>query len=293
MRAACLYQQQYRGQKCQCGREQLRDPQRGARDIQTVCPQALDPGAADAVPEKVKQRSLSVVAAAAFPLPNDQSDQTDEVPQALIQESRVHADTAAVRCGELHAAEDIRLRAEGFAVHEVAPAADDLSDQKAEDEHVEHRLPGDLLFSADRQHRQHACDHAAVNGQPSVPDRHDLIRMGQIIIGLESNEIQSRADDRKRDEPDDQIVDVILADAEALRMLRAPGNAEQKADRDDHAVEIDVPAEQREIRRRIDRQVAEQPGKRDRRRALNGLDDRFHLLSPFPASRRTARCAPA
>ena len=70
--------------------------------------------------------------------------------------------------GETHAAENSRFRAEGLAVHKVAPAADGLSDEQPHHAAVGHRPELDLLDAAKDECRQKAHDDCAVDGKPAV-----------------------------------------------------------------------------------------------------------------------------
>ena len=94
---------------------------------------------------------------------------------------------AAVGRDKPHAAEDIRLRAEGLAVHEVAPAAEYLPDQQPVAQQVEHRAERYLLFAAHEPYHQHPGDDAAVNGEPAVVDGEYLVRVLDVVIQPEEH----------------------------------------------------------------------------------------------------------
>ena len=96
--------------------------------VEAVHPQALDHGPAQAIPGCVAQGDLAVVGPLGVEVIQEQK--AAEVPQALIEERRVHLNVRTRDGRQAHAPRQRRLRAEGLAVHEVAPAADALPDEQ-------------------------------------------------------------------------------------------------------------------------------------------------------------------
>ena len=113
-----------------------------SRQVELVCADHLDPGAADAVSREIEKDDFSVEFLF-LPAKEEQPEQA-EVPDPLIEEGRVHLDIiGALRdvggeflCDvarahrserQAHGKQGIRVSAEHFPVEEVAPAADHLA----------------------------------------------------------------------------------------------------------------------------------------------------------------------
>ena len=179
--------------------------------------------------------------------PDRQKDQAYEVPQAFVQEGRVHVYGRSVRADKPHAAEHVRLRAKGLAVHKIAPAAYDLPDEQAENDDVQHRGQRDLLVAADKPQRENAGDNAAVDGEAAVAQDEYLRGFCKVMVKLEEHVVEPRADYRRRDDDEDGVVHVVLLDAEARADARAAYYAEDEAEGYDDAVEVDFEAEHRKV----------------------------------------------
>ena len=180
-------------------------------------------------------------------------------------------DRVLPRLGESHAAEDVRLAAEGLAVEEVAPAADALADEQTVDREIAERAEGDRPLAAPQDHEREPREDAAVDGETALPDLEDIEQVAGILVPAEDHVIQPRADDDRRDQPEDEVIEIVRRDAdEFFAAVGAVEDAEQKAQRDHRAVKIERPPEEHEGARRVDREVSEH-GEADERRAQNRL----------------------
>lgn len=206
----------------------------------------------------------------AFFREDDEENQPRQVPQTLIQEGGVDVDGAAVRRGQAHAAEDLRLRAEGFPVHEVAPAAQNLPDEQPEHRQIQHGGDGDLLMAADENDDDDAHDNAAVDGKSPVPDGKDLPRIGQIVVQVEEHIVEPGPDDAAGDDPQHQVKKVVGLDAEVPGIAGAVDHGQNEAKGDNDPVIVYVQAEKAETAGRIEAEVP-QHGEADGGIALNGL----------------------
>ena len=179
-------------------------------------------------------------------------------------------DGAAVRRGQAHAAEDLRLRAEGLPVHKVAPAAQNLPDEQPEHRQIQHGGDGDLLVAADADDNDDAHDNAAVDGKPPVPDGENLPRIGQIVFQVEEHIVEPGPDDAAGDDPQHQVKKVVGLDAEIFGIAGAVDHGQNEAQGDDNPVIVYVQAEKAETAGRVEAEAA-QHGEADGGIALNGL----------------------
>ena len=161
---------QERGQS-QC----LGGPDDAGDEEQTVGAQPLDHGAAETVPADVHEKHLSVVFSRLLPDIPVEQEKPGEGPQALVEEGGVHIHRLLAGAGQSHAAEGIRLHAEGFPVDEVAPAADAVTQKHAGGVGVQQGPEGDLPLPGEEQQEDHRRDDAAVHGDAAVPHADDLI----------------------------------------------------------------------------------------------------------------------
>ena len=196
-------------------------------------------------------------------------DKAGEIPDGFVQERRVVVDHRARRVLQAHLEKGVGHGAVGLAVHEVAPAAEDLADQHRHGGQVQHRARGELLRPAHDEQRDHAADDAAVDGQPALPD----IQGGDGVVGIqvpvEHAVIDPRADDADGHHPQNSVEDVVLHESEARGPVHHVEHREQEARRDDDAVPVDVLAEDRKGHGAgIDRDA--EVGERDRRKQKHG-----------------------
>ena len=129
-------------------------------------------------------------------------------------------DGGAVGRGKPHAAEYVRRGAERLAVHEVAPAAEDLTDEQTEHRKVKEGLKGDALSAADDIDNENARDDAAVYRKSALPHRKQLRRVCKVVRKVvEHDKVQPCADYAHRDEPDDDVIKIVLLYPEAFTPL--------------------------------------------------------------------------
>ena len=151
---------------------------------------------------------------------------------------------------QAHAPRQRRLRAEGLAVHEVAPAADELADKQADDDEVGHgeELKSLLaLAPAQAQRDDDDGDDRPVDGETAVPDGDGLAPAERAVavfevVEIEQHIVNPRAEDAAGDAPEHAVEEVILADAVFLLLAHAKRQRQHKAERDENAVPVDAAA---------------------------------------------------
>ena len=143
---------------------------------------------------------------------------------------------------------------------------------------------------AEDKRDQNARDDSAVDGEPALPDREDLCGMREIVLRLKEHKVQSGAQNRQGNHPDHHVINIVGADPEFRRPSGTVENPQNKAQGDDHAVKIDLPAEYGKGRGGIERQIAEK-GETNDGFTLNGLEQkhRSFLLCGENAERETLR----
>ena len=111
----------------------------------------------------------------------------------------MYLDELAGLGGELHAEKAGGLRAKGLAIHKIAPAAHDLSYQKAHDHQICHgeELKAPLaLAPGEADGQDDHGDDRAVNGQAAVPKGDGAAKVKLSIGGAET--VQIKQDGRPR-----------------------------------------------------------------------------------------------
>ena len=95
-------------------------------EVQAVGPQALDPAAAQAVPQEIEPGVLPVEPTA---LGHDEQDQqqANQIPEALIEKGRMDLDAGILADPQLHPPGQGSLPAESLPIDEIGPPADDLA----------------------------------------------------------------------------------------------------------------------------------------------------------------------
>ena len=121
--------------------QHLTDPE-GA-PVQAVHPQSLDDAPTQTVPCGVAKGNLPVVLSALGQ--EVQQHEAAKIPHRFVQEGGVVVfRLPGEGIVQTHAEEAVRGGAEGLPVHEVAPAADGLADEKAQQHQIQHG--GELDF---------------------------------------------------------------------------------------------------------------------------------------------------
>ena len=242
--------------------------------IEAVSPQALDPEAAEAVPEKVEAGALAVKAAGAGDDKIEQQ-QTDQIPKAFVEERRMHVHIGRTRGPQAHPPGKVSKIAEGFSIHKVAPAPDGLADEKSLHAAVRQRPERDLFTAAEDISRQKARNDAAVDGKAAVPDavgRRPVDRTVAAAKKVEVKEhiVEPRANDGGGDDPEDGIDDVVFGQAIFRRLLHAEIKSQQHTGGDDDAIPVNAVSDIERLRGRGKLPVAEKPWEAD------GYVGKFH-----------------
>ena len=251
--------------------QRLGHPDARVADVETVGAQALDPGPAQTVEEEIEQGHLPVIFPFALFHPEPEPKEKHQIPEAFVQKGGVDVNRVTGGIRQPHAAEDLRLAAEGLPVHEVAPAADDLADEHAENGQVQHGQEGELLAPGDQPDGQDPADDAPVDGDAPLPHR-EVGDEGtpRKLVQPEEHEIDPGAEDGERDQQDHHIVKIIGLQAEILAAPGAVEDAQGEAQGEEHPIEIDPVAENTEKGRGV--QVGNaQPRKTDDGVPLDGL----------------------
>ncbi len=172
--------------------------------------------------------------------------------------------------GQLHPPGQRRLDAEGLTVHEVAPASHRLPDQKSHHDQVRQRPQLEAFLFAEHQAHQECRDHAAVDGEPAVPDSHRLRPVKGAVrffepVQIEQHIVQPGPHNSQRDSPQHAVHQVVLGNTVLFLLLHAEPQRQQHAQRDDDAVPIDgLPANAEGYGRAGKGPVSEKPRKPDR-----------------------------
>ena len=241
--------------------------ERPVKQIQAVRPQALDPGAAKAVPQEIKAGVFAVKPAA---LGDDKhhQQQADQVPKALIEKGGVYFNILVGTGPQPHPPGQGSLGAEGLPVHKIAPPANGLANEQAHGAQVRHGPELQLLFPGiqDRHHKAH--DNGAVNGQAAVPNGDHAAPIQTAVrcavqVQVKKDIVQPGTDDAGRHRPQHHVQHVVLRQAEALGLLHAKQQARQHSQGQDDAIPIYTVADVDGDGVDVALPVAEQAGKAD------------------------------
>ena len=171
----------------------------------------LDDEARDAVEDHVgPERAAGERAAAA--LGGEQQHQDQQLGAGFVQLRRVQRHTqrrADVLRGVLVVKCDrpghVRLPAEAAAGKQTAHPADDVSERDAGGEHVRHRPHRHPMPAQIPQGDRHRGDEAPVKDPPGAEQIEELGGVRRVLVELDNEEEQLRADQRADDDPDPQI----------------------------------------------------------------------------------------
>ena len=140
---------------------------------------------------------------------------------------------------QAHPEEAVSLCAEGLPVEEIAPAADALANEEAQQDQIQRCGKLDFLHLAECPHTGHRAQHAAVNGDAAVPDvQHGDGVPGKFIPG-EGAVVGPGAQNGEGGHPQHAVQHMVLRQAEFLGPLGAVQNRQHQADGDDQAVIMD------------------------------------------------------
>ena len=237
------------------------------KQVQAVGAHPLDPGPADAVPDEVEAGVLPVEGPG---LGDDEDDeeQTDEIPQALVEEGGMDLDVLRGGGPQPHPPGQVGLPAEGLAVDEIPPTPYSLSDEQAHASQVREGPEGQLLDLAEDHQHEKGHDHRPVDGQSPVPDPQHGHPVQSAVgppvqVQIEDDVVDPGADDAQGQLPDDQVVDVVLGEAVSLGLAAAEQHRQQQARHNDDAVPVDPVSPVDGHRVRVELPVPEETGKAD------------------------------
>ena len=149
----------------------------------------------------------------------DEDDEDQEVPQRLVEERWVEEFVLDVLDGpvlrrDVEPPRQARGCPEGLLVEEVAPPAYGLSQRQARRGDVQvgdGRQPAPQRVAAAEEE---TSQHAAVDGEPALPHSDDLGREAAVIVEVEGDVVETRADE-PAEEPElaglEQIVGIYGA----------------------------------------------------------------------------------
>ena len=129
--------------------------------------------------------------------------------------------------------------AEGLPVKEIAPAAQCLTDEKAQRHHIQGGKQADLLDPAVDDHTQCRADHAAVNCQTALADIKQGKQVVFIAVPREDAVIRPGANDRHRQDPQNAVQDIILFQSELLTSFQRIHNCQHHPKGDNKGIVID------------------------------------------------------
>ena len=246
-------------------------------EIQAVGPQALDPEAANAVPQEVEPGVLTVEAAG-LGYHEDDEQQAHQIPQALIQERGVDLHQLAGDGGQLHPPGQGGLGTEGLPVHEVAPPADALADEQAHHRKVKHGTQLIAPVTADADAHDDHGDDGAVDGKAAVPDGNGLAEAEAAVavfelIQIEQHIVNSCPHDGAGDTPQNAVQQVVLGDAVLGFLVHAPPDGDDQTKGDEDTVPVDAVADVQRLGAGGKGPVPEQAGEPDGAVSHNLHDD--------------------
>ena len=134
-------------------------------------------------------------------------------------------------------------RAVGLLIEEVAPSAHGLTEGQPRRDQIRKRPEGNLLHPRVDPARQHAADHAAVDGQPAAAYVQYLRRMGGVVVPGEDHIVQPRTEDPDRHADQRQIQRGFPFQAQPLFPEPGQQHRAQHAQGDQHAVPVNREAE--------------------------------------------------
>ena len=130
----------------------------------------------------------------------------------------------------------LNLRAVGFHVEVVAPAADGLRKNQAGSEAVQKGKGTDFLPTGIKQYRCCTSNHPAVNGKAAFPDAQNGEKIIPEKIPAHENIVKTRPDNADGYGPEHYVQNAVLGKALALFLLLAKKNGNQHPGNNQHAV---------------------------------------------------------
>ena len=114
--------------------------------------------------------------------------------RSILRHSQVHFSHA-------HGKQSVGVAAKGLPIDEIAPAANRLSDQKAQCHQIQQCRQVDFFDFAVQDHANRRTDYCTVDGQSAAADIDDFLQVAAVIVPLRKYIVQSGADHRHRHNP--------------------------------------------------------------------------------------------
>ena len=161
--------------------------------------------------------------------------------------------------------------AEGLLVEEVAPPADRLTQYEPGRDQVRQLPEGDLLPAGKDQRGDDAADDRAIDGDSALPDVQGADRVCCILIPLEDDVIDARADDGDGHRQERIVQHAIGVQALALGLAVDHDDRKHHGEGNQNSVPVNVAAKD---------------GKRDRIRTKHGGFLLLHFFVKLPLQKR-------
>ena len=175
-----------------------------------------------------------------------QPDKADQVPDRLIQKRRMIIRHLARRVDKSHLEKRVCHAAVRLAVHEVAPATENLPDNHAHCGVIEHNQRRNPFYPAQNQNRDRTADDAAVDRKSALPDVEHRDGVVSVEVPVEHAVVKPRAHNADGHRPQHQIQHVVLRNAERFCAVQHIQNRQQEAARNNNAVPVDILPHHRE-----------------------------------------------
>ena len=112
---------------------------------------------------------------------------------------------------------------------EAAEPSDGVTEGDGRDEDVGHREERHPVLAHVPDRDQHRADEAAVEDEPALPEGEDARRIPRVIVPVDEDEEDPRADHRRDEDPERQVHHPVAIEPFALR--RAPGDRHRHEER--------------------------------------------------------------
>ena len=182
----------------------------------------------------------------------DQRDEHERVPERLVEEGRVEVLVprvleGAVLRGNVEPPGQVGGGTEGLLVEEVAPAPDGLADRDARRDDVERPPDRQPLPAGDPEAGEDAGDQAAVDREPTLPDRRDLPGVLAVVVPVEDDLVDPGAHESRDDRPLRGVEELV--GGHALALGGAVGEPEADEDRGGHEDAVPPDRQRPEVER--------------------------------------------
>ena len=155
-----------------------------------------------------------------------------------------------------HPQEVIGDTAVGLAVDKVAPAADELTDQKAQRNNIQHGEHRNLLDQlAVDDHTQYRADYRTVDGDAALPDVENADGIGRVLLPFKDAVVNTGADNGKGSDPQHTVQKIVFGKTELGFAAQGIDSTQHKTQSQDHTVQVDGQRADGEAGRGIDLQT--------------------------------------